>query len=88
MATDTEHEGRMTVVEHLTELRRRVIIIAVAFLFAASLSYWFAPDIIRFFLHYYKDVTHGTRNRFIFTGPLDALRPTACSRPPRFSTNA
>jgi sec-independent protein translocase protein TatC len=73
MATDTDHEGRMTVVEHLTELRRRVIVISVAFLFAASLSYWFAPDIIRFFLHYYRDVTHGSRNRFIFTGPLDAF---------------
>lgn len=73
MATDTDREGRMTVVEHLTELRRRVIIISIAFLFAASLSYWFAPDIIRFFLHYYKNVTQGKRNQFIFTGPLDAF---------------
>jgi sec-independent protein translocase protein TatC len=73
MAKDTKAEGRMTVVEHLTELRRRVIIISVTFLFAASLSYWFAPDIIRFFLHYYKDVTHNTKNHFIFTGPLDAF---------------
>ena len=73
MATATDREGRMTVVEHLTELRRRGIIISVAFLFAASLSYWFAPDVIRFFLHYYKDVTHGKKNSFIFTGPLDAF---------------
>ena len=63
----------MTVIEHLTELRRRVIIILVGFLFAAALAYWFAPDIIRFFLHYYKDVTHGKKNSFIFTGPLDAF---------------
>src|ERR1700683_3709139 len=66
-------EGRMTVVEHLTELRRRVIIILFAFMFAASLSYWFAPNIISFFLHYYKNVTHGQRHTFIFTGPLDAF---------------
>jgi sec-independent protein translocase protein TatC len=66
-------DGRMTVIEHLTELRRRIIIALVGFLFAASIAYWFAPDIIRFFLHYYKNVTHGQRNQFIFTGPLDAF---------------
>ena len=63
----------MTVIEHLTELRRRVIISLVGFVFAASLAYWFAPDIIRFFLHYYKDVTHGRNGHFIFTGPVDAF---------------
>jgi len=61
----------MTVVEHLTELRRRVIISLVGFVFAASLAYWFAPDIIRFFLHYYTDVSG--RTHFIFTGPIDAF---------------
>jgi sec-independent protein translocase protein TatC len=66
-------DGRMTVVEHLTELRRRVIIALVAFVFATSLAYWFAPDIIRFFLQYYKDVTHGRAQHFIFTGPVDAF---------------
>jgi sec-independent protein translocase protein TatC len=63
----------MTVVEHLAELRRRVIISLVGFVFAASMAYWFAPDIIRFFLHYYKDVTNGRNNHFIFTGPIDAF---------------
>ena len=63
----------MTVVEHLTELRRRVIVSLVGFVFAASLSYWFAPDIIRFFLHYYRDATHGRQDHFIFTGPIDAF---------------
>jgi sec-independent protein translocase protein TatC len=72
VATDTA-DGRMTVVEHLTELRRRIIISLFAFVFAASLAYWFAPDIIRFLLRYYTDATHGTRNNFIFTGPVDAF---------------
>lgn len=67
------HEGRMTVIEHLSELRRRIIISMVGFMFAAALAYWFAPDIIRFFLHYYKDVTHGKENHFIFTGPIDGF---------------
>jgi sec-independent protein translocase protein TatC len=66
-------DGRMTVVEHLTELRRRILIALFAIVATASLCYWFAPDIIRFFLHYYKDVTHGQKKSFIFTGPLDAF---------------
>ncbi len=66
-------DGRMTVVEHLSELRRRIIVSLVAFLFAASLAYWFAPDIIRFFLHYYTDATHGQANHFIFTGPVEGF---------------
>ena len=63
----------MTVVEHLTELRRRIIISLFAFVFAASLSYWFAPDIIRFFLRYYTDATHGQIHHFIFTGPVEGF---------------
>jgi sec-independent protein translocase protein TatC len=63
----------MTVVEHLTELRQRVIISLVGFVVAASVAYWFAPDIIRFFLRYYTDATHGRAQHFVFTGPVDAF---------------
>jgi len=63
----------MTVIEHLTELRRRIIVSIVAVVGAAALCYWFAPDIIRFFLEYYKDATDGKNDAFIFTGPLDAF---------------
>ncbi len=63
----------MTVVEHLAELRTRIIISVVAVSACAAFCYWFAPDIIQFFLNYYKDATHGDRDQFIFTGPLDAF---------------
>lgn len=63
----------MTVIEHLTELRRRIIISIIAVVGAAAFCYWFAPDIIRFFLEYYKDATDGKNDAFIFTGPLDAF---------------
>jgi sec-independent protein translocase protein TatC len=66
-------DGRMTVVEHLAELRRRIIVSIVAVSLGATVCYIFAPSIIRFFLQFYKDATHGTRNSFIFTGPLDAF---------------
>lgn len=63
----------MTVIEHLTELRRRIIVSLLAVGGAAALCYWFAPDIIGFFLEYYEDATDGERDAFIFTGPLDAF---------------
>jgi sec-independent protein translocase protein TatC len=66
-------DGRMTVVEHLAELRRRMIICLVAVIGAGVVGYWFAPDVIRWLLHYYQDATAHTRNAFIFTGPLDAF---------------
>ena len=63
----------MTVVEHLVELRRRIIISLIAVVGTAALCYWFAPDIIRFLLQYYEDATDGKADAFIFTGPLDAF---------------
>jgi sec-independent protein translocase protein TatC len=70
---ERDPEGRMTVVEHLAELRRRLIICIVAVAGAAVFCYWFAPDIIRFFLQFYEDATDGQRDAFIFIGPLDAF---------------
>src|SRR5262245_43963372 len=63
----------MTVVEHLGELRHRLVISLLAVTGFACLCYWFAPDIIRFFLEYYRDATGRPNNVFIFTGPLDAF---------------
>lgn len=65
----------MTVVEHLAELRRRIVISLLAILVGAVLCYVFAPDIIRFFLDYYLDAAKGRAkaDTFIFTGPLDAF---------------
>ena len=64
----------MTVVEHLAELRRRIIISLLAVAGTASLVYWFAPDIIRWLLHFYEDAApKGTPHHFVFTGPLDAF---------------
>jgi sec-independent protein translocase protein TatC len=69
----SESGGRMTVVEHLTELRRRVIISLVAVALAAIVCFIFSESIIKFFVQYYKDATHGQRNALIFLGPLDAF---------------
>jgi sec-independent protein translocase protein TatC len=63
----------MTVVEHLTELRRRIIISLVAVTLGAIVCFIFSESIIRFFVQYYKDATHGQKNALIFLGPLDAF---------------
>jgi sec-independent protein translocase protein TatC len=66
--------GQMTVVEHLTELRRRIMWSLIVLAGTVALCYWFSPDIIKFFLKYYTDATdRGSENTFVFTGPLDAF---------------
>ena len=63
----------MTVVEHLAELRRRIIICMIAITIAAVIVYIFSLNIIRFLIDYYEDATDGQRDALIFTGPLDAF---------------
>ena len=63
----------MSVVEHLTELRRRLMISVIAFAVAAVVVYIFSLDIIEFLIRYYRDATDGDRDALIFTGPLDAF---------------
>jgi sec-independent protein translocase protein TatC len=66
-------DGRMTVVEHLAELRRRLFVSLIAFALAATIVFVFAPDVISFLVTFYHDATHGRRNALVFTGPLDAI---------------
>jgi sec-independent protein translocase protein TatC len=66
-------EGRMTVFEHLAELRHRLIVSILAVAAGAMVAYWFAPDIIRWFLEFYRHATTHDPGHFIFTGPLDAF---------------
>jgi sec-independent protein translocase protein TatC len=69
----SESDGRMTVVEHLTELRRRIIISLIAVTLAAIVCFIFSESIIKFFVTYYKDATEGEKTQLIFLGPLDAF---------------
>ena len=63
----------MTVVEHLTELRTRLMISLVAVAIGATICFIFAPDIISFLIRFYKDSTPDAPDKLIFTGPLDAF---------------
>ena len=63
----------MTVVEHLTELRRRIVISLIAVALTAGVAYVFAPDVIKWLLKFYDRATDGDQTFFVFTGPLDAF---------------
>jgi len=70
---ESNPEGRMTVFEHLGELRRRMIISIVAIVVAGTIVFIIAPEIISFLVTFYHDATNGKRNALIFLGPLDAF---------------
>jgi sec-independent protein translocase protein TatC len=71
---ETNPEGRMTVFEHLGELRRRLMISIVAVVVAGTVVFILAPEIISWLIQFYNDsAPKGTPNKFIFTGPLDAF---------------
>ena len=62
----------MTLVEHLTELRRRVLVCAVAFVVTATVAFVCYPWILSFLKHPYCQVAP-RRCGFYITGPLDGL---------------
>jgi len=62
----------MTLVEHLTELRTRVLICALAFTIAATVAFLVYPWILSFLKHPYCQVSPH-RCGFYITGPLDGL---------------
>jgi sec-independent protein translocase protein TatC len=63
----------MTVVEHLSELRYRLMVSIAAVAVGAIICFIFASPIIGWFLDFYREATDGKRNAFIFTGPVDAF---------------
>ena len=66
-------EGRMMIVEHLAELRYRLMVSFMAMGLGAIVAFIFAPDVIHFLVRYYRDATHGRQHALIFIGPLDAF---------------
>lgn len=65
----------MTLIEHLAELRRRLIIVLAGFAAGAIAVYLLYPQILRFFLHPYCVETHKVGSHCALTvfGPLDAF---------------
>jgi sec-independent protein translocase protein TatC len=61
----------MTLVEHLSELRRRLVVMVVAFAAAATICFVFYPHILSVLKSPYCRVTHHCA--LYITGPLDGL---------------
>jgi sec-independent protein translocase protein TatC len=79
---EIDDSGRMTLVEHLVELRKRVIICAIAVAVASTLMFIFYNPVLHFLAGPYEQVTKGnracggTRNHgcdLIVTDPLGPL---------------
>src|SRR5258708_12702775 len=62
----------MTLVEHLTELRRRVLVCAVAFIVAATVAFLVYNHILSFLQHPYSQV-NGKHCNLYATSPLAGL---------------
>ena len=70
----SDPEGRMTVFEHLGELRRRLMISIVAVVVAGTVVFIFAPEIISFLVDVLQGRHRGhARTRSSSPGPLDAF---------------
>jgi sec-independent protein translocase protein TatC len=72
-------EGRMTLIEHLTELRSRLIKIVLAVLGGAAIAFVFYPQIFDFLLRPYETVVGADRalddqGRLLATDPLEGFR--------------
>jgi sec-independent protein translocase protein TatC len=63
----------MSIVGHLTELRRRLIISIAAVAIASIVVFVFSNQIIGLLVDFYRDATGGKRDALVFTGPLDAF---------------
>jgi sec-independent protein translocase protein TatC len=63
------HEPELTLVEHLTELRKRLIIVAVTFILSLALGFWMAPRTLTF-LKSQPTAAHVEWNVFGYTDGL------------------
>lgn len=68
-----EENKKLPLVEHLLELRRRLIYALVAFVLASLLSYHFARDIYAFLVSPLAEVLQGENRRLIYTGLTEAF---------------
>ncbi|MDD9901719.1 MAG: twin-arginine translocase subunit TatC [Alphaproteobacteria bacterium] len=63
----------MSMITHLTELRRRLIYCMIALGLASALAYSFATDIYAFLIRPLEGALHGEDRRMIYTGLAEAF---------------
>lgn len=70
---DIQETHHMPLLDHLLELRRRLIYALVAFVLASLLCYQFASDIYSFLVRPLAEVLQGENRRLIYTGLTEAF---------------
>lgn len=71
MSTTTD--GQMSILEHLRELRTRVLISVLAIFVGACIAFFLAPYYFDWTVGYYRDAIGDQKASFIFLAPLDAF---------------
>lgn len=71
--TPLSKKDEMPVMEHLIELRRRLMYSILAFLMFSCIAYFFAEDIYTFLIQPLADVLPGENRRMIYTGLTEAF---------------
>src|SRR5690242_6107414 len=61
----------MTLVEHLAELRRRLVVSAVAIALGATVAFLLYNRILHFLITPYREITH--RHSLLITDPLEGF---------------
>src|SRR5258705_362127 len=71
----TTDEGRMTLMQHLLELRRRIIFCCVAVAVAAVAGWFLYPIVFRFLLHPYRQIASRSiaGGNLLVTSPLEGF---------------
>lgn len=74
MTSPSDELPKQPIIEHLLELKRRIIYSLVAFFLATGICYWFAPQIYEFLVQPLADAFPDPANRrLIYTGLAEAF---------------
>lgn len=73
--SEDPNDNKMPLMEHLIELRKRLLISSIAFIAAFILCYFFSQQIYGFLEKPLADIlaTHGSNRRMIYTAPTEAF---------------
>ena len=73
--SDASEDKTMPLLEHLIELRQRLIWSGIAFVIAFGICYYFSNDIYEFLLEPYSKaaLAKGGNRRLIYTAPTEAF---------------
>jgi sec-independent protein translocase protein TatC len=66
-------DERMSLTQHLTELRTRIFRSALAIVVVSIAAYVLYDYVQSWLLHYYRDAVNDKTKKFVFLGPLDGL---------------